>query len=192
MMFDNLEVSWLWPTHEYTPLAEEVATSLREMEALRGEWRWLWARCPDATAAQRPEALLPWYRRSDPSFSPPWVLTLRSEGRLVGLAPLIVHQENGARVVRLFGEGLPDYLDVLMDPELASHGVELLLGWLARHGDRWDACVFEQLRESSLLLRVSTPVGWCERIETRDFQTPELVPGRYHRRSLWIAPRKTQ
>lgn len=192
MMFDNLEVPRLWPNHEYAPLAEEVATSLWEMEALRGEWRWLWTRCPDAPITLRPESLLPWYRRADASFSPPWMLTLRSEGRLVGLAPMIVRQENGTRVVRLFGEGLPDYLDVLMDPELASHGAELLLGWLARHGDRWDSCVFEQLREDSRLLRAPTPMGWCERIETRDFQPPERVPMRFHRRSLWIAPARPQ
>jgi CelD/BcsL family acetyltransferase involved in cellulose biosynthesis len=190
MMFDNLDVSRHWPAHEHTPLAEEVVTSLRELESLQGEWRWLWTRCAGASSVLRPEWLMPWYRRCDPSFSPLRVLTLRSQGRLVGLAPLAVRKERSARVVRLLGEGLPDYLDVLMDPELAPQGVETLLGWLARHGDDWDTCVFEQLREDSALLRTPAPMGWSERIETR--APPAQLAGTYHRRSLWITPAKTQ
>ncbi|MFL5351544.1 GNAT family N-acetyltransferase [Archangium sp.] len=190
MMFDNLEVSRHWPSHEHTPLMEEVVTTLRELEALQGEWRWLWTRCPGASSAQRPERLMPWYRRCDPSFSPLRVLTLRSQGRLVGIAPLAVRKEWGGRVMRLLGEGLPDYLDVLMDPEHAPSGVETLFGWLARHGDTWDTCVFEQLREDSPLLHTHAPMGWSERIDLRAPSAP--LAGDFHRRSLWIAPAKTQ
>jgi CelD/BcsL family acetyltransferase involved in cellulose biosynthesis len=163
-------------TQVLTPLEVEVVTSRRGLEALQGEWRWLWARCPEATTFQRPEWLLPWYRHFGPYFSPrpPWVVTLRSEGRLVGLAPLAIREENGARVVRLLGEGISDYLDVLMDPELAPHGVRALFGWLARGGEHWDTCVFEQLREDSPLLRTPVPPGWGERTEVQEVcpQTP--------------------
>jgi CelD/BcsL family acetyltransferase involved in cellulose biosynthesis len=152
------------------PLEVEGVTSPRDLEALQGEWRWLWARCPGATTFQRPEWLLPWYRHFGPYFSPrePWVVTLRSEGRLVGLAPLAVREENGARVVRLLGEGLSDYLDVLMDPELAPHGTRALFAWLARRGEHWDTCVFEQLREGSPLLRTPVPPGWGEHTEVQE------------------------
>ena len=126
--------------------------------------------------------LLPWYRSTDASLSSrsPWGLALRSEGRLVGLAPLLVREEAGARVVRLLGEGLSDYLDVLMDPELAPHGLRTLFDWLGRNAARWDTCVFEQLRENSPLLRTPLPPGWGERAEARE--------GTYYRRSLWLAP----
>ncbi len=168
----------LRPTPVPAPLEVEEVVSLRGMEQLQGEWRWLWARCPGATTFQRPEWLLPWYRHFGPYFSsrPPWVVTLRSEGRLVGLAPLVIREEDGARVVRLLGEGISDYLDVLMDPELAPHGVRTLFDWLALNGERWDTCVFEQLREDSPLLRTSVPSGWGERIEVQEVCPQTSLP----------------
>ena len=167
------------------PLEVEEAVSLRGLEQLQGEWRWLWARCPGATAAQRPEWLLPWYRTFGPRLGSHqlWVVTLRSEGRLVGLAPLLLREESGSRVVRLLGQGSADDLDVLMDPELAPHGVRTLFDWLGRDGERWDTCVFEQLREESALLRTPVPSGWGERTESW-----EANDTRTHRRTVWHAP----
>ncbi|MCY1073993.1 GNAT family N-acetyltransferase [Archangium lansingense] len=167
------------------PLEVEEVVTLRGLEQLQGEWRWLWTRCPTATNFQRPEWLLPWYRSVGTTFSPrpPWVVTLRSEGRLVGLAPLAIREEDGARVVRLLGEGSADHLDVLMDPVLAPHGVQILFNWLALTSELWDTCVFEQLREDSALLYTPVPDGWGEHTEAR-----ELNPrtGQHnHRRTLW-------
>jgi CelD/BcsL family acetyltransferase involved in cellulose biosynthesis len=178
MMLGNLDGSRLPSERTPAPLKEESVTSLQAWRALQGEWRWLWARRPGALPSQRPERLLAWYQHHVPP-DPLWVLTLRSEGRLVGLAPLALRNENGARVVRLLGEAPSD---VLMDPELAPHGVGHLFDWLARHRDRWDTCVFEPLREDALLLRTPAPPGWGERIESS---------GTGHRRSLWLAPVET-
>ncbi|WP_375770430.1 hypothetical protein NR798_05920 [Archangium gephyra] len=178
----------LRPARAPAPLEVEEIVSLRGLEQLQGEWRWLWTRCPTATTYQRPEWLLPWYRSAGTSFSPrpPWVVTLRSEGRLVGLAPLAIREEDGARVVRLLGEGSAEHLDVLMDPLLAPHGVRTLFDWLARNGELWDTCVFEQLREDSPLLHTPVPEGWGEHIEARDV-CPRT--GLHHyRRVLWHGP----
>jgi CelD/BcsL family acetyltransferase involved in cellulose biosynthesis len=164
------------PARAPAHLEVEEVVSLRGLEQLRGEWRWLWARCPGATTFQRPEWLLPWYRHFGPGFSsrPPWVVTLRSEGRLVGLAPLAIREEEGARVVRLLGEGLSDSLDVLMDLSLAPRGVQTLFDWLARNGERWDMCFFEQLREDSPLLSTPVPPGWGELREEQEAR-PQTV-----------------
>lgn len=170
------------------PLEVEEVVTLRGLEQLQGEWRWLWARCPTATTFQRPEWLLPWYRSFGAAFSPrpPWVVTLRSEGRLVGLAPLAIREEDGARVVRLLGEGHADHLDVLMDPVVAPHGVRTLFDWLALNGEHWDTCVFERLREDSPLLHTPVPEGWGEHTETREPDPRTGIP--HHRRSLWHGP----
>jgi CelD/BcsL family acetyltransferase involved in cellulose biosynthesis len=178
MMLGNLDSPQLQPERALAPLEEEVVTSLQGWKALQGEWRWLWARCPGAPPSLRPEGVLTWYQHHAPT-EPLWVLTLRSEGRLVGLAPLTLRSENGAWVVRLLGEGPSD---VLMDPELAPRGVDHLFDWLARHRDRWDTCVFEPLREDALLLRTPAPPGWNEHLESR---------GTGHRRELWLAPLET-
>ncbi|MFY0526081.1 hypothetical protein ACN28I_24030 [Archangium gephyra] len=53
----------LRPARAPAPLEVEEVVSLRGLEQLQGEWRWLWTRCPTATTYQRPEWLLPWYRR---------------------------------------------------------------------------------------------------------------------------------
>ncbi|QRN96184.1 GNAT family N-acetyltransferase [Archangium violaceum] len=168
----------LQPARAPAHLEVEEVVSPRGLEQLRGEWRWLWARCPGATTFQRPEWLLPWYRHFGPGFSPrpPWVVTLRSEGRLVGLAPLAIREEEGARVVRLLGEGLSDSLDVLMDPSLAPQGVRALFDWLARNDERWDLCVFEQLREDSPLLATPVPPGWGEHSEAREVCPRTILP----------------
>jgi len=178
----------LRPARAPAPLEVEEVVSLRGLERLQGEWRWLWTRCPTATTFQRPEWLLPWYRSSGASFSPlpPWVVTLRSEGRLVGLAPLAIREEDGARVVRLLGEGSAEHLDVLMDPVLAPEGVRILFDWLALNGERWDTCVFEQLRKESPLLHTPAPEGWGDQTEAR-----ALCPRtglRHYRRVLWHGP----
>jgi hypothetical protein len=178
----------LRPTRAPAPLEVEEVVSLRGLEQLQGEWRWLWTRCPTATTYQRPEWLLPWYRSAGTSFSPqpPWVVTLRSEGRLVGLAPLAIRDEDGVRVVRLMGEGSAEHLDVLMDPLLAPLGVRTLFEWLALNGERWDTCVFEQLREDSPLLHTDAPAGWGDYTETRE---PCPRTGlRHYRRVLWHRP----
>lgn len=186
MRFDNLEDTWRWSVSAHTPLVQEAVTSLQALQALQGEWRWLWARCPGATAAQRPERLLPWYRRSAPADATPWTLTLRSEGRLVGVAPLLVQEERGRRVVRLLGEGLTAHLDVLMDPELAPHGVALLFQWLARHQGHWEECVLDQVHEGSALLRTPPPCAWGERLESWEQPHEGAPPLLQRRRSLWM------
>ena len=39
---------------------------------------------------------------------------------------------------------------------------QTLFDWLARNGELWDTCVFEQLREDSPLLHTPVPEGWGE------------------------------
>ena len=191
MLFDTLETVRHWSASARAPLTREVVDSLEDLAALQGEWRWLCARCPDTSPALRPERLLSWFRHVAPTPRP-WVLTLRSEGRLVGLAPLTVRVENGARTVRLLGEGMPACLDILMDRELAPHGGVLLLEWLTWHRERWDTCVFEQLREGSRLLSTPLPAGWSERREARAQPEDGLGTQRHYRRSLWLTPAVSQ
>ena len=121
---------------------------------LAEEWHELWLRCPAATPFQSPAWLLPWWT----SFGQgrPWALAFRDPaGRLIGLAPLYLLEEDGARTVRFIGAGVSDYLDVLVAPGFEESVIAPLLDELQRHASPWDAVEFQQLPPESPLLRIS-------------------------------------
>src|SRR5919198_431245 len=94
---------------------EEVTTT-EALEKLHPEWSALWARCPTATPFQSPEWLIPWWRHIGEGEL--WTLACRSEGRLVGLAPLYIYRRPGTAQREVFPVGIAttDYLDALLAP----------------------------------------------------------------------------
>ncbi len=72
------------------------------------------------------------------------VLTARSEGRLVGIAPLRCDRELGFRVLRFIGNGWSDYQGFLVDPDMPEVESELLTE-LERRRCEWDLAVLRQL-----------------------------------------------
>ncbi len=169
------------------PLTVDEVNSLEGLKALAPEWRRLWVRCPWATTFQRPEWLLPWCRHFSPGVL--WALALRREGHLVGLAVLGLHVWEGTRVVGLLGAGISDYLDVLLDLELAPHGAQVLLLHLARRRELWDMCDFEQLRAVSPLLRAPLPPGWTEYTRVQEVCPGVTLPSRLEALPEVVSPR---
>lgn len=135
---------------------EEVAT-LHDLERLAPRWSELFERSAGATPFQHPDWLLPWCRRFPPSE--PWALLLLRGERLVGLAPLLIYRSGEQRVATLMGTGVSDFTDALLDDEVGEAGAGALLHHLLRKRRRWDACVFEQLRAGSALLRALRSSG---------------------------------
>jgi hypothetical protein len=73
-----------------------------------------------------------------------FLLTVHSEGQLVGVAPLRLEQKWGFRILRFIGDGRSDYLGFLVAPD--HEGIEkLLLNYLYRCCDSWDLAIFRQL-----------------------------------------------
>lgn len=175
MRFEQLDDVRRAPASALAPLQAEVLTTREELEALRGEWRWLWARSRATSRFPPPDWSLLREDFLTPAISRQ-VLTLRNEGRLVGVLPLVVRMEGGDRVLRLLGGGRLNASHLLMDGQLAPHGGAVFFAWLAGQFDAWDRCVLEPLAEGSPLLRAALPPGWGERHEPR---------GRLHRRILW-------
>jgi CelD/BcsL family acetyltransferase involved in cellulose biosynthesis len=131
------------------------------LEDLRDEWSALCDRC-DITPFQRPEWLLPWSRAFPPHE--PWVLAVRTEGRLAGFIPLFRWQNGTERTVSPYGAGLSDYVDAVIDPALEAPVMESVFAWLADRRGEWDVCDWEQLRPSSPLLRAPVPAGWSAEV----------------------------
>ncbi|HWI57515.1 MAG TPA: GNAT family N-acetyltransferase [Bacillota bacterium] len=130
------------------------------MESLKGEWAELWTRCSGATPFQSPQWLLPWWKHLGQGDL--WVLALRQEDRLVGVAPFFIQSlpESGARQVLLLGSGITDYLDVLLEAEFESLARAAILAHLDQHRERWNLCDFQQLRGCSQLLEVGIAPDW--------------------------------
>lgn len=134
----------------------EEVTTVDRFEALRPEWSALFERCPGATPFQSPEWLLPWWR----SFGRGrlWVLALRREGGLAGLAPFFIGalSEGGPRHVWLIGTGISDTLDLLLDPGFEPIGAARVLDHLLLQQKEWDLCDFQELRAGSPLLTAAS------------------------------------
>ena len=117
-------------------------TTPAELGALAPEWTALWARCPSATPFQHPGWLLPWWE----TFGPGRLATIAiyNGNRLAGLAPLY---RDPAGIIRFLGAGISDYLDVLLEPELAAAGAAAIYARL--DGLPW---IFDDVPAGSPLL----------------------------------------
>src|SRR2546423_15045046 len=95
----------------------EEVQSLDELERLRPEWEDLWLRSPQATPFQSPAWLLRWWKYLGPGEL--WVLVVREQEELIGIAPFVIHEEDrsGEKQLLLFGTGVSDYLDLIVAPE---------------------------------------------------------------------------
>ncbi|WP_376092702.1 GNAT family N-acetyltransferase [Roseomonas sp. CCTCC AB2023176] len=142
-------------------LVEEVR-SLAALEALRPEWRALWAASPQATPFQSPDWLIPWWRHLGEgellsfAFRTP-------EGALAGVAPLYVYMAaDGRRSLFPVGIGTTDYLDVVALPSHRDAVVAVLSARLGGDAHRFHVCEWPQLRNGAALLDVTVPAGWHE------------------------------
>jgi CelD/BcsL family acetyltransferase involved in cellulose biosynthesis len=131
-------------------------SSVCKMNTLRDEWSRLWQHCGDSVF-QHPDWLIPWCRPF--GVREPWLLRIERAGRLVGVAPLVIYQRNGERVLTLLGAGVSDDQDVLVEPEHGELAMAAIWRYLAQHRGAWDVFELENLRDCSRLLH-SIPVGW--------------------------------
>ncbi|HKH43881.1 MAG TPA: GNAT family N-acetyltransferase [Thermoanaerobaculia bacterium] len=146
----------------------DVLADFASLEALRDEWGDLCDRCPRATPFQRPEWLIPWNREFPPWE--PWILTARREGRLIGLLPLFLYnnQDRGERTLAFFGAGLSDVHELLADPGEEREVAAAFFACLDERRAAWDACDLEQLRPGSPLLETPAPPGWTDEVGRQD------------------------
>ena len=134
-------------------------TDAAGLAALRDDWQSLAERSPHTTLFQTWEWQSVWWQHCGSGRL--WVLTARSQGALVGLAPLYRAPYFGLplRRVAFLGTGASDYLDFIALPEQAEACRDQFLAYLAAHRGRWDLVDFQQLREGTPLSRAALPKG---------------------------------
>ena len=151
------------PSHQPCRLRVEVVASLADLERLRPAWMALWHHARGATPFQSPDWLIPWWRHIGEGELLTIAVLDQAEGRLVGLAPLYLFaQSSGRRAVFPLGIATTDYLDALAAPGSEGALMPVVFGLLAKHGSRWDACEWPQLRPGSVLLEGAPPPGWTD------------------------------
>jgi CelD/BcsL family acetyltransferase involved in cellulose biosynthesis len=114
------------------------------LDELASAWDDLADRCPWTTPFQRPAWVIPWLAHL--ARGELRAVVVAAAGRLAALGVFVV--DDG--VLRIAGHGTSDYLDVLVDPALASPAAavcELLDGALP-----WSRADLDQLRPGSPLL----------------------------------------
>jgi CelD/BcsL family acetyltransferase involved in cellulose biosynthesis len=154
---------------------DEVRTT-EDLIQLRGEWNDLLRRSLSATPFQSPEWILTWWKYFGGGRLR--VISLRSGGRLVGLAPLFISDpdEEEKRVIRFIGTGITDYLDFIMEPGLGQAGAAVVFDHLGRTASEWDFCDFQELRPESTLLEAPFPAELHTHRHVQEFCPVLLLP----------------
>lgn len=124
-----------------------------ELLALLPEWRELFAHCADATPFQSPGWILAWIE----AFSPSRLIAVevRHQGRLVGLAPLLIYPKGSEQVLAFAGGGVSDYLGWLIDGDGGPLSDEVLFALLSAVQDvpKWTVLDLTDLRRHNRVLR---------------------------------------
>ncbi|MBV9182654.1 MAG: GNAT family N-acetyltransferase [Acidobacteria bacterium] len=94
-------------------LRTEVIDEPAKVAALRSEWHQLFLRCSARTPFQSAEWLLSWMEIFCPANLR--VVVVRENGRMIGIAPLLIYPRQAERVLGFAGGGISDYLDVLAE-----------------------------------------------------------------------------
>jgi CelD/BcsL family acetyltransferase involved in cellulose biosynthesis len=152
------------PAPSAAGLQFDTLTTLAQLEALKVGWEALVEQSSDANTFLTPAWLLSWWQAYRPPASL-LAITASRDGRLVGLAPMMLRTERRLgvpmRCLRFLGDGTfeSDHLSLLADDADAEaiHGA--LLDELLRQP--WDIAVLANLSESSTLAR-RLP-DWCHR-----------------------------
>jgi CelD/BcsL family acetyltransferase involved in cellulose biosynthesis len=132
-------------------LETNVLRDYGSIERILPAWAELWEHCNDVTTFQRPEWLSAWIAVFQPQQ--PFVIAIWRGSQLVGLAPLLIYERDGQRVLGLMGGGVSDYLDVLIAPSFADESLSMIWQQIASEASNWDVVDLTDLPCASALLR---------------------------------------
>lgn len=139
-----------------------------EVQEITSEWREVFC-LSGATPFQSPDWLLPWVK----VFSPEKMMCVevRQHGKLVGVAPLLIYQRDGERVLAFMGGGVSDYLDILIDPSLESQAVQAIFSAVLDSGENWSILDLTDLPSHSPLTGIFREYA-CEHDSCRILRLP--------------------
>ncbi|HET9729195.1 MAG TPA: hypothetical protein VFR41_07240, partial [Acidimicrobiia bacterium] len=128
------------------------------LESLVDEWRQLQTRCRGATPFQSPDWLIPWWTCF--AHGELRVVTVRRDGLLCALLPLLIEPTEAGNRTTLLGTGNTDHLDLLVDHQCRDVATAMVMDTIAQSLSANDWCDFEQLAPSSPLMTTPAPFSW--------------------------------
>ncbi len=140
-------------------LTSRIIRDLESLRCLAPEWNRLWKRCGNLTSFQRPEWVIPWVEAFEPMRL--WVVEVRRDDELVGLAPMFSYSRKNEQVLAPLGAGITDYLDWLVIPELAIAAVAQILSCLHESIEAWDYLDLPDLPAASSLVTHADAFGFA-------------------------------
>ena len=144
------------------------------MLAVVPEWDALWRRA-GSPPFQSTAWLLPWWGAF--GTGQPRVAAMRSDGRLTGLLPLYLLDEDVERKLLPIGVGITDYIDALVDPSAPPDTATRLLqaSLIRARADGVSSCTLPDLPPGAAL-RYARSDGWRE-IAQPETPCPVLMVG---------------
>jgi CelD/BcsL family acetyltransferase involved in cellulose biosynthesis len=122
-----------------------------ELDALAPAWEALHAADPGSTPFTTPGFGLAWLRRWAPGGLRPYVLAVREDGALVGLAPLVLRRRGPLRTLLPLGFWVANWWDLVAAPGRRDAVAGAVAGALSRRRDEWDVLVLDTLVPGSPL-----------------------------------------
>jgi CelD/BcsL family acetyltransferase involved in cellulose biosynthesis len=117
-------------------------------EPLLGEWERLFDADDEATPFSSPGWARAWWRHWAGDIDP-FIVTARQDGRLVGLAPLVLGRRGPFRVLSEVGRPPGNYWDVVCEPAARAQAGAAVMRELAAHRSEWHALLLGGVREGS-------------------------------------------
>lgn len=78
-----------------------------------------------------------------------FLICVKDNGRLIGLAPLVIVKKGRWRILKFMGTGHADYCDFLYDRN-RTEILDSMVQFLAQQKDQWDAAALDYIPEESL------------------------------------------
>jgi len=125
-----------------------------ELDSMQGEWNDLLRQSASDNVFMRWEWIHTWWTifQCDRTLL---ILTVRSEGRLIGIAPFYIERIRcwGPRILKFCSEELsPDYMNIFAERGRESDVAAGIMDYLKRCSGEWDVMVLDNLSQDSILL----------------------------------------
>jgi len=128
------------------------------LEPLLAEWERLFEGDDEATPFSSPAWARAWWRHWAGDSSP-FIVTVRQDGRLVGLAPLVLGRRGPFRVLMEAGRPPGNYWDVLSEPAVRDETGAAVMRELEARRAEWHALLLGGVREGSATERAVLAAG---------------------------------
>jgi len=135
--------------------------SPKEFDFLKEEWNRLLSRSRSDNVFLRWEWIHTWWDVFNKKRSQ-FILTVREEGRLVGVAPFYIERTGvlGRRSIKLCSDELsPDGLDVFAEKGREKEVMRRVWSYVVDHASDWDVIVWDHLQKEAILLEESSVPG---------------------------------